>query len=221
MAKQFFTNGTGSQQTLTPSQNEKVAIYDTVADAEADLANLEEGQIVATPDTGDELAQPVDTVASGNMHAITSNAVYASELAIRKGSQIVSRCSKVAGDYAQHWAKLFSFGIGRQYDSGVCFFEIVGHSIDKGSKVSGYIGGYTQSISNPYIWNSSDTLNNASLYYNKEVQSDGNVLINVYVPTFTDNYMWWELNLSSSKDLIVYNSPDLITDVSGLIAFTS
>lgn len=83
MAKQFFTNGTGSQQTLTPSQNEKVAIYDTVADAEADLTNLEEGQVVATPDTGDELAQPVDTVASGNMHAVTSNAVYNSFLDTR------------------------------------------------------------------------------------------------------------------------------------------
>ena len=75
MAKQFYTNGTGAQQTLTPSQNEKVAVYDTVADAEADLANLEEGQLVATPDTGDELAQPVNTVEADNMHAVTSNAV--------------------------------------------------------------------------------------------------------------------------------------------------
>ena len=75
MAKQFFTNGTGSQQTLTGSQDEKVAVYQTVADAEADLANLEAGQIVATPDTGDELAQPVDEVTSGSMHAVTSNAV--------------------------------------------------------------------------------------------------------------------------------------------------
>jgi hypothetical protein len=163
--------------------------------------------------------QPVDTVTSGNMHSVTSNAVYASELAMRNGSRMVTRCSKVAGDYAQHWAKLFSFGIGKQWDSGVCFFEIVGHSIDKGSKISGYIGGYTQNVSDPYIWNSSNTLNNASLYYSKEVQSDGNVLITVYVPTFTDNYMWWELNLSSNKDLIIYNSPTLITDVSGLIAF--
>lgn len=75
MARQFFTEGTGNQQTLTPSQNEKVAVYDTVADAEADLANLSEGQIIATPDTGDELSQPVDVVESGNLHAVTSNAV--------------------------------------------------------------------------------------------------------------------------------------------------
>ena len=128
-------------------------------------------------------------------------------------------CQKTACDNGQHWAKLFSFCIGRQYDSGVCFFEIFGHSIGNGSKVSGFIGGYSQEASNPYIWKSANTLNGKSLYYNKEVQSDGNALINVYVPTFTDNYMWWELNLSSSKDLIVYNSPDLITDVSGLIAF--
>ena len=78
MAKTFYTNGTGSQQTLTPSQNEKVAVYDTIADAEADLANLEAGQIVATPDTGDENAQPVDVIQAGNMHAVTSNAVATS-----------------------------------------------------------------------------------------------------------------------------------------------
>lgn len=73
--KSYVTSGTGSQQTLTGSQDEKVAIYQTLADAEADLANLEAGQIVATPDTGDENAQPVDVIQAGNMHAVTSNAV--------------------------------------------------------------------------------------------------------------------------------------------------
>lgn len=162
---------------------------------------------------------PVNVVENGNMHSVTSNAVYASELAMRNGSRTVVRCSKIAGDYSQHWAKLFSFGIGRQFDSSVCFFEIFGHSVGYGSRVSGFIGGYSQVVSNPYIWNSAGTLNNKSLYYNKEVQPNGDVLINVYVPTYTESYMWWELNLSSSKDLIIYNSPDLITDVSGLIAF--
>lgn len=75
MAKQFYTNGTGNQQTLHSAQNEKVPIYESIADVEADLANLAEGQIVATPDTGDELSQPVDTIESGNLHAVTSNAV--------------------------------------------------------------------------------------------------------------------------------------------------
>lgn len=74
--KSYVTSGTGSQQTLTGSQDEKVAIYQTLADAEADLANLEAGQIVATPDTGDENAQPVDVIQAGNMHAVTSNAVF-------------------------------------------------------------------------------------------------------------------------------------------------
>jgi hypothetical protein len=73
--KSYVTEGTGSQQTLTDSQNNKIPIYDSKADAEADLANLEEGQIVATKDTGDELAQPVDVVEEGNLHAVTSNAV--------------------------------------------------------------------------------------------------------------------------------------------------
>ena len=73
--KQYVTHGTGSAQTLSEVQNTNVIVYDTKADAEADLSNLSEGQIVATKDSGDELAQPVDTVALGNMHAVTSNAV--------------------------------------------------------------------------------------------------------------------------------------------------
>ena len=73
--KQYVTHGTGSAQTLSEVQNTNVVVYDTKADAEADLSNLSEGQIVATKDSGDELAQPVDTIASGNMHAVTSNAV--------------------------------------------------------------------------------------------------------------------------------------------------
>ena len=73
--KTFSTNGIGSQQTLSEIESDKMTIYNTMADAEADLANLEEGQIVATKDTGSELSQPVDVVESGNMHAVTSNAV--------------------------------------------------------------------------------------------------------------------------------------------------
>ena len=73
--KTFSTSGTGNQQTLSEIESDKMPIYDSVADAESDLANLEEGQIVATKDTGTELSQPVDTVQSGNLHAVTSNAV--------------------------------------------------------------------------------------------------------------------------------------------------
>ena len=50
MAKSFYTQGTGSQQTLNDSQDEKIPVYDTKAMAQADLANLAEGQIIATKD---------------------------------------------------------------------------------------------------------------------------------------------------------------------------
>ena len=73
--KSYVANGTGSQQTLTESQDNKIPVYDTLEDAVADLANLAENQIIATHDTGSELSAPVDTVQSGNMHAVTSNAV--------------------------------------------------------------------------------------------------------------------------------------------------
>ena len=74
--KTFYTDGTGSQQTLNDSQTEKVVVYDTINDAEADLANLAEGQIIATKDEDFEgNAVPVNEVTVNNMHSVTSNAV--------------------------------------------------------------------------------------------------------------------------------------------------
>lgn len=52
-----------------------IDVYDSMADLLADLPNLQEGQFAATADTGDELSQPVDVVESGNLHAVSSNAV--------------------------------------------------------------------------------------------------------------------------------------------------
>lgn len=76
--KQFAADRhtTPGTPTLNPVNVPKVPVYDTLADAEADLANLEEGQIIATKDTGDELAQPVNVVEEGNLHAVSSDAVY-------------------------------------------------------------------------------------------------------------------------------------------------
>ena len=48
MAKEFYTEGTGSNQVLHSSQTEKIPVYDSQQDAESDLANLAEGQIVGT-----------------------------------------------------------------------------------------------------------------------------------------------------------------------------
>jgi hypothetical protein len=73
--KTFSTSGTGNQQTLSEIESDKMPIYDSLTDAEADLANLSVGQIIGITDTGDELAQPVDVVESGNLHAVSSNAV--------------------------------------------------------------------------------------------------------------------------------------------------
>lgn len=61
---------------MDPVNMPKVPVYDTLADAEADLANLEEGQIVMTPDEGaEELLHPVDVVEKDNTHAVQSGAV--------------------------------------------------------------------------------------------------------------------------------------------------
>ena len=53
----------------------EIPLYETKEAAEADIANLSDGQIIGTKDEGNENAKPVDVVESGNMHAVTSNAV--------------------------------------------------------------------------------------------------------------------------------------------------
>ena len=73
--KTFRTVGSGSTQTIEPIENNKIPVYNTMADAEADIANLSDGQLIATKDEGNENAKPVDIVESGNLHAVTSNAV--------------------------------------------------------------------------------------------------------------------------------------------------
>lgn len=55
----------------------KIPVYDTIEDAEDDLDNLDDGQIIGTVDDGaDELLKVVDTVEDNNMHPVTSNAVF-------------------------------------------------------------------------------------------------------------------------------------------------
>ena len=73
--KTFRTVGSGSIQTLEKIENNKIPLYETKEAAEADITNLSEGQIIATKDEGNENAKPVDVVESGNLHAVTSNAV--------------------------------------------------------------------------------------------------------------------------------------------------
>ena len=75
--KQFIVDRhtTPNTPTLEQVPTEKIPVYEDMDAAAADLANLAENQIIATHDTGSELSAPVDTVQSGNMHAVSSNAV--------------------------------------------------------------------------------------------------------------------------------------------------
>ena len=79
MAKQFLANRSGQTPTLDEVPNETIKIYPTEAALDNDLANLEENEIVATDEDNNPASgtqYPVDVVQDGNMHAVTSNAVY-------------------------------------------------------------------------------------------------------------------------------------------------
>jgi len=77
MAKQFYTTGEGSSQTLNQINNEVIKIYTDKAAADLDLANIEENEIVATKAGESEgVVEIVDTVEEDNPNAVSSGAVY-------------------------------------------------------------------------------------------------------------------------------------------------
>lgn len=111
MAKQFLANRSGQTPTLDEVPNETIKIYATEADLDADLANLEENEIVATDEDNNPASgtqYPVDVVQEDNMNAVTSNAVYESF----KGMNIVE-CGKIPGreQYDDSWYVKYDSGI--------------------------------------------------------------------------------------------------------------
>ena len=117
---------------------DKIPVYETKAAAEADIANLSDGQIIATKDEGNELPNPVDVVEKGNMHAVTSNAVAivtGSKVGFLSGesTDIIEAFSLVGipNDYYAKTIKQFCDTID-VYSSGV-------HSMSIGGPAYGYI----------------------------------------------------------------------------------
>lgn len=77
MAKEFYTSGIGSAQTLNPSDESKIKIYDDKAAADLDLANIAENEIIATKAGESEgVVEVVDTVEENNPNAVSSGAVF-------------------------------------------------------------------------------------------------------------------------------------------------
>ena len=117
---------------------EKIPVYETKTAAETDLPNLEVGQIIATKDEGNENAKPVDVVESGNMHAVTSNAVATitgSKIGFLSGvsTNIIEAFSQVGipNDYYAKTVKKFCDDIAN-YNNGV-------HSLAVGGPEYGFI----------------------------------------------------------------------------------
>ena len=110
----------------------EIPLYETKEAAEADIANLTDGQIIATKDEGNEYAKPVDAVESGNLHAVTSNAVAivtSSKMGFLSGksADIIEALSRVGipNDYYAKTIKQFCDNIAI-YNSGVNSLSIGG-----------------------------------------------------------------------------------------------
>lgn len=116
----------------------EIPVYETKAAAEADIANLSEGQIVATKDEGNEMSKPVDVVEKGNMHAVTSNAVAiitSSKIGFLSGesTDIIEAFSLVGipEDFYSKTVKMFCETISA-YNSGI-------HSLSIGGPAYGFV----------------------------------------------------------------------------------
>lgn len=119
MSKTFRTVGVGSEQTLEKIENNKIPVYETNAAAEADIANLSDGQIIATKDEGNENAKPVDVIQDGNMHAVTSNAVAKSVIdRVPKIKNRISGTLSTDYTYAEFDAELLENKICNVYIAG-------------------------------------------------------------------------------------------------------
>ena len=110
----------------------EIPVYETKEAAEADIANLSDGQIIATKDEGNENAKPVDVVESGNLHAVTSNAVAtvtSSKVGLLSGksTDIIEALSQVGipNDYYTKTIKTFCDTID-SYSTGVHQLSIGG-----------------------------------------------------------------------------------------------
>ena len=136
--KTFRTVGSGASQTLEKIENNKIPVYETKAAAEADIANLTDGQIIGTKDEGNENAKPVDVVEKGNLHAVTSNAVATitdSKIGfiVGESADIIEAFSKVdiPNDFYSKTIKMFCDNIAN-YNSGV-------HSLSIGGPAYGFV----------------------------------------------------------------------------------
>ena len=135
--KLLFTEGIGASQTTTNAQDEKIPVYNTMADAEADIANLSDGQIIATKDEGNEYAKPVDVVEYGNLHAVTSNAV--AEVTGNHNSIFRGKC--LNGNPATMYP-ILPIGNTKSLPGGGYLIEQVLANIDAGNFTDIFIGDY-------------------------------------------------------------------------------
>lgn len=153
MAKEFYTNGTGLSQTLNPSDESKIRIYDSKADADLDLANIAENEIVATKAGESEgVVEVVDTVEEDNPNAVSSGAVF-------------DYVNNVENVYT-YSNKVFINKMGRIY---ICTFQ--GATMDNINAALSALGITSQ---NPQIFTASRrTANNREVYPVSVVVSNG------------------------------------------------
>ena len=170
MAKEYYTNGTGSEQTVHESPTEKIPVYSTEADLDTDLANLADGELALYPSEGAEMSLPVDVVQSGNLHAVTSNAVE----------------KAISPDYANAVTKLSDVGNFIVEDDGWIDCVLLGYTTGGDSSMAVDIYASADAITPirvAYVYTTSGAVSTATLAKvskgNKVVMSKDNAFVAV------------------------------------------
>ena len=87
----FIIRRNGGSVTQCSTSKASVKYYTSYNCAMSDISNIEEGELVVTPDsTSTVVTEVVDTVASGNMKAVTSNAVANYTISLATLKQVVA-----------------------------------------------------------------------------------------------------------------------------------
>lgn len=139
--------------TMKVTQDDKIPVYDSLADAQADIANIEEGQIGMTEDSG-ATEKVVDVIQDGNMNAVTSNAVFDATQTVIVGT-ITVKSSKIS--QVRRNGLLYKNGVGYfsiEFDLSTATSENeILFEIDKSANVpqmftvaTGYISGTSSGV---------------------------------------------------------------------------
>lgn len=215
MSKTFRTQGAGSSQTLHEIEDEKIPVYDTKAEADADLANLAEGQIVATKDTStdyeSELYNYVDAKLQTTEVDVPITGVSLTCKARKSGNTVTVEFIATGSDLVVPYTATTAIGtLPEGYrPARLEEFDISGRVVASSGDVAGYpprVTFQTNGTISIRDWNSTEDVRINSPYNTFTFLVDGS----------NNNFM----SVNTLKDAKDYTDEEIYEKIAGIIKVT-